>query len=184
MATKKEDIPKEEDIQQTPPPDNVDQIREILFGNQIRAVDERFATVEKRVSKESETLRKNLEKRIHELERLLEQFRDKAGDQLNAESAERDAGLSEVTKSLAAFRLDAENQLAEMQSDFNNEIKQVREEALAAHNAMMTDLASLQAIQVNRSDQLAKSKVDRSELAEFLSDIAGRLAPPTKKRSK
>ncbi|MGB7452352.1 MAG: hypothetical protein WBM36_09530, partial [Lysobacterales bacterium] len=65
MATKKQDT---EQIQ--PSPDNVDQIREILFGNQIRAVDERFQTVEKRVSRESEKLRNTLEKRIHELEKL------------------------------------------------------------------------------------------------------------------
>jgi len=178
MATKKEDT------QTTAQPDNVDQIREILFGNQIRAVDERFQTVEKRMSKESETLRKTLEKRIQELEKLLDQFRDSAGDQLNKESAERDAGLNELTSALAAFRLDAENQLAEMQSDFNNEIKQVRDEALAAQKALMKDLTVLQTAQTQRSDQLDESKVDRGELAGFLSDIAGRLVPSTKKSSK
>lgn len=178
MATKKEDT------QQAPPPDNVDQIREILFGNQIRAVDERFSTVEKRMSRESETLQKTLEKRIHELEKLLDQFRDNAGDQLNRESAERDAGLNEAAKALAAFRLDAENQLAEMQSDFKNEIKQVREEALAAQDTLMSGLASLQTAQSQRSDQLDESKVDRGELAGFLSDIAERLAPSTKKKNK
>lgn len=127
MATKKQDP---EQVQ--PTPDNVEQIREILFGNQIRAVDERFETVEKRMSRESEALRKTLENRIHELEKMLDQFRDNTGDQFNRESSERDAGLNEVTKSLANFRLDAENQLAEMHSDFTNEIKQVREELLSA----------------------------------------------------
>ncbi len=68
-----------------------------------------------------------------------------------------------------------------MQSDFNNEIKQVREELLAAQKAMTADLASLQAAQTERSDQLDESKVDRGELAGFLSDIAGRLAPSTQK---
>ncbi len=178
MATKKEDT------QQTPPPDNVDQIREILFGNQIRAVDERFQAVEKRMSKESENLRKTLEKRILELENLLGQFRDNTGDQLSRESAERDAGINEVSKSLAAFRLDAENQLAEMQSDFNNEIKQVRKELLVAQETLMDGLASLQSAQTERSDLLDKSKIDRGELAGFLSDIAERLSPPPKKRGK
>jgi len=179
MATKKQD-PE----QTPPPPDNVDQIREILFGQQIRAVDERFQSVEKRMSRESDNLRKNLEKRMHELEELLDKFRDNAGDQLNRESAERDASLNEVTKSLATFRLDAENQLSEMQSDFNNEIKEVRAEVLAGQKALTKDLASLQAAQNKRSDQLDVNKVDRGELANFLSDIAGRLAPTTKKRSK
>ena len=136
------------------------------------------------MSKESESLRKNLEKRIHELENLLDKFRDNAGDQLNRESAERDAGLNDASKSLATFRLDAENQIAEMQSDFNNEIKQVREELLAAQKSITADLASLQAAQTERSEQLDESKVDRGELAGFLSDIATRLAPPTQKRNK
>ena len=179
MTTKKEDT---EQVQ--PTPDNVDQIREILFGNQIRAVDDRFGKVEKRMSRESENLKKALEKRIHDLEKMLDQFRDNAGDQLNRESAERDAGLNEVTKSLQTFRLDAENQLAEMQSGLNNEIKQAREELLAIEKSMQAELTSLQASQTKRSDQLDESKVDRGELAGFLSDIANRLAPSKQKRSK
>jgi Skp family chaperone for outer membrane proteins len=179
MATKKQD-PE----QTPPPPDNVDQIREILFGNQIRAVDERFQAVEKRMAKEGENLRKTLEKRIHDLENLLDKFRDNAGDQLNRESAERDAGINEVSKSLANFRLDAENQLAEMQSDFNSEIKRVRKEMLAAQETLMGGLASLETAQTERSDLLDKSKVDRGELAGFLTGIAEQLSPPAQKRSK
>jgi len=175
---------KKEEPQQSPQPDNVDQIREILFGNQIRAVDERFQVVEKRMSKESENLRKTLEKRILELENLLGQFRDNAGDQVNRESAERDAAINEVSKSLAAFRLDAENQLAELQSDFNSEIKQVRKEMLVSQETLMDGLASLQKAQTDRSDLLDKSKVDRGELAGFLTGIAEQLSPPAKKRGK
>lgn len=175
---------KKEEPQQSPQPDNVDQIREILFGNQIRAVDERFQVVEKRMSKESENLRKTLEKRILELENLLGQFRDNAGDQVNRESAERDAAINEVSKSLAAFRLDAENQLAELQSEFNSEIKQVRKEMLVSQETLMDGLDSLQKAQTERSDLLDKSKVDRGELAGFLTGIAEQLSPPAKKRGK
>ena len=176
---------KKQDTQQTPAPgDNVEQIREILFGNQIRAVDERFEFVDKRLAKESDALRKTLEKRILELEKLLDKFRDNTGNQLNQESAERDAGLNEITGSLDTFRLDAENQMAELQSDFKNEIKQVREEMLAAQKALASDLVSLKAAQTGHSNLLDKSKVDRGELAGFLSDIAKRLTPSTEKRSK
>lgn len=175
---------KKEETQQPPQPDNVDQIREILFGNQIRAVDERFQAVEKRMSKESENLRKTLEKRILELETLLGQFRDNTADQFNREAAERDAAINEVSKSLAAFRLDAENQLAELQSDFNSEIKQVRKEMLVSQETLMDGLASLQKAQTERSDLLDKSKVDRGELAGFLTGIAEQLSPPAKKRGK
>ncbi|MGB5487087.1 MAG: hypothetical protein WBN06_06840, partial [Lysobacterales bacterium] len=60
----------------------------------------------------------------------------------------------------------------------------VREELLAAQKVLIGDLVSLQAAQTKRSNQIDESKVDRGELAGFLSDIAGRLAPPPKKRSK
>ena len=176
---------KKQDTQQIPSPtDNVEQIREILFGNQIRAVDDRFETVEKRMAKEGEVLRKKLENRILELEKLLGQLHDDTGDQLNRESRERDASLNEISKALATFRLDSENQLAEMQSDFNNEIKQVRVEILAAQKALVGDLAALQTAQNERSDHLDVNKVDRGELAGFLSEMANRLVPSTQKRSK
>lgn len=179
MSSKKQDTE-----QVLPTPDNVGQIREILFGDNMRAVDERFETVESRLSKESATLKKSLEKRILELENLLGEFRDKAGDELNRESVERDAGLGTLQKSLAEFRLDAENQLAELQSDFSNEIKQVRQELSAAQKALVSDFDSLQATHTKSSDRLGVDKVDRGELAGFLSDIAGRLVPTAKKRSK
>ena len=49
---------KEDPVQAQPPGDNVDQIRELLFGTHIRAVDERFDVVEERLARESDSLRK------------------------------------------------------------------------------------------------------------------------------
>lgn len=179
MPTKKETT---DPIQ--PPGDNVDQIREILFGSHMRAVDDRFETVEERLSKESEALRKSLENRIKELEKLLGEYRDKAGDELNRESIERDAHLGKVSDALATFRIDAENQLAELQSDFNADIKQVRKELTDAQKSLMGDLDSLRKAHDQSSDKLGEDKVDRGELAGFLSDIAGQLMPAAKKSGK
>jgi uncharacterized protein YicC (UPF0701 family) len=167
-----------------PTGDNVDQIREILFGSHMRAVDDRFETVEERLSKESKALKKALENRIKELEKMLGAYSDKAGDEINRESAERDAQLGKVSDSLAAFRIDAENQLAKMQSDFNAEIKQVRQELTAAQKSLMGDLESLRKAHDKSLDKLVEDKVGRGELAGFLSDIAGRLMPTTKKTGK
>ena len=179
MPTKKHDTD-----QVKPSGDNVDQIREILFGSHIRAVDERFETVEARLSRESDELRKTLENRILELEKLLGQFREDADDQLSHEGAERDAGIAMLTESLAAFRLDAENRLAALQAEFSAEIKRVREQLAAEKKTLAGEVGSLQAAQTERSDRLNDSKVDRGELAGLLSDIAGRLAPTSTKRSK
>lgn len=177
MAAKKKDT---EQVQA--PTDNVDQIREILFGGHIRAVDERFETVEKRLSRESDALRKTLEKRIQELEKLLGQYSDNSGDQINREGAEREAGIARLSESLTALRLDTDNQLAELQSEFNAEIKQLHQDLEAAKMALKSELSALQADQTKRADLLNEAKVDREELAELLSGVAGKLAPASKKK--
>jgi len=179
MSTKKND-------QDTVKPsgDNVDQIREILFGSHIRAVDERFEIVEARLSRESEHLRKDLEQRIAELEKLLRQFREDSDDQLNREGTERDAAMSALTESLAAFRLDTEERITRLQSEHSAEIKQVRKQLEETMNAHTGELSSLQKAQSERTERLDDSKVDRGELAGFLADIASRLTPAAGKRSK
>lgn len=175
---------KQNDDQAQPTGDNVDQIREILFGGHMRAVDDRFETVEERLSKESKALKKALENRILELEKLLGEYRDKAGDELNRESVARDSDLGKINDSLAAFRIDAENQLAELQSEFSAEIKHVRKELVTAQKALVGDLNSLQKAHDKSSNKIGADKVDRGELAGFLSDIADRLVPAADKRSK
>ena len=55
---------------------------------------------------------------------------------------------------------------------------------LASQETLMDGLASLQKAQTERSDLLDKSKVDRGELAGFLTGIAEQLSPPAKKRGK
>jgi len=177
MSTKKDPAP-------VPSGDNVDQIRELLFGTHIRAVDERFDAVEKRLARESDALKKKLENRILELETLLGQFRKETGDQFSREASEREAGITDLNKSLEAFRFETKNLLAELQSDFSTETSQIRRDLEAARMGLMGELGALQLAQTNRSDRLEADKVNRVELAKFLNEVAGKLAPPPKKSSK
>ena len=177
MSTKKDPAP-------APSGDNVDQIRELLFGTHIRAVDERFEAVEKRLAKESDALKKKLENRIVQLEKLVAQFRQETGDQFGHEASEREAGLTDLNKSLEAFRFETKNMLAELQSDFSTETSQIRRDLEAARMGLMGELGALQLAQTNRSDRLEADKVNRVELAKFLNYVAGKLAPPAKKSTK
>ena len=177
MSTKKDPAP-------VPSGDNVDQIRELLFGTHIRAVDERFDAVEKRLAKESDALKKKLENRIVQLEKLVTQFREETGDQFTQEASEREAGLTDLNKSLEAFRFETKNLLAELQSDFSTETSQIRRELEAARMGLMGELGALQLAQTNRSDRLEADKVNRVELAKFLNYVAGKLKPPAKKSTK
>jgi hypothetical protein len=174
---------KQEDVGQLDPTgDNVGQIREILFGGQIRAIDDRFETVEKRWAKDSEKLRKALEARISKLEKLLIQYREEAGEQLNAEGDRTATAMAALNKAISDMRQDAENQMASMQDDFSAEMSRARDELAAESKALKAEINSLQKAQDKKSGQLADDKVSRGELAVFLSEIAKKLDPVKKPR--
>ncbi len=173
MATKQKTTDK-----LNPTGDNVEQIREILFGGHIRAFDERFDLVETRLVKESDSLRKALEKRLAELERMLGEYREDASDQLGAESSNRDLALNKIELALGSARMDAENQLAQLQDQLSAEIKAVRSEQKAAQKEALSALGRVEKAQARYSQKLEEDKVDRKELSEFFSDIATKIQPP------
>ncbi|MDX1461021.1 MAG: hypothetical protein R3348_08190 [Xanthomonadales bacterium] len=179
MATK-----REETDQLDPAHGNVEQIREILFGGHIRAFDERFDLVESRLAKESDALRKALEKRVLELERLLGEYREEAADQLSAESSNRDLALNKLELALASARMDIENQMAEMQDRFNADIKDLKSELKALGKELSTALNKADTAQGKRADQLEEKKVDRKELSRLLTQIADKIQPAKPKRGK
>ena len=161
---------------------NVEQIREILFGGHIRAFDERFELVESRLSRESATLQKNIEIRLAELDRMLAEVRENASDQLGAESNNRDIALNKIELAIASTRMDAENQMAQLQDNFNSEIKATRSELNAVHKELSKALEKADKAQDKRSEKLEFDKVDRKELAKFLSDMAQKIQPDKNKQ--
>ena len=179
MSTKQKDTD-----QLDPTGGNVEQIREILFGGHIRAFDDRFDLVEARLAKESDSLRKAIEKRVLELERLLSEQREEASDQLSTETSNRDLALNKVELAMAQARMDAENQMAEMQDYFKSEIKAVRAELKAAHKELSTKLSRADRAQDKRSDKLEHDKVNRKDLSGFFTDVAQKLHPAKTKQGK
>ena len=176
---------KQKDTNKLNPADgNVEQIREILFGGHIRAFDERFDLVEARLSKENTTLQKALEKRLLELEGMLKEYREEAGDQLGSESSNRDLALNKIELALASARMDADNQMAQMQDDFREDVKALRSELNAAQKALVSALNKAEKAQDKRAEKLDQDKVNRKELSKFLSEMAEKIQPAKKIQGK
>jgi hypothetical protein len=163
---------------------NVEQIREILFGGHIRAFDERFEIVESRLAKESESLRKAIEKRVLELERLLAEYRDEAEERLGGETSNRDLALNKVELALAQARMDAENRMAALEERFAGELKQIGTDIRAMHRELTQALDRVEKAQEKRSAKLAEDKVARRELAGMFEKLAKGLQPGKASRSR
>ncbi len=163
---------------------NVEQIREILFGGHLRAFDERFELVESRLAKETDSLRKALEKRVQKLERLLTEHREEAGDRLGAETSNRELALNKLELALGQSRVDADSQMAAMEDRFASELKQIRVEMKAIHKELATALAKTDREQKKGLENLNQAKVARRDLAGLLRGLAQNLQPENTSRSK
>src|ERR1700740_3851373 len=76
---------------------NVDKIRDILFGSQMRDYEKRFTRLEDTVTKAVETLREDMTKRLDTLSNYIKEETDSLGQRVKTEKSERAEGLKELT---------------------------------------------------------------------------------------
>ncbi len=175
---------KKDNTENTVPEGNVDQIREILFGGHLRAFDERFELVESRLAKETDALRKATEKKIEDLARLAGEIREEAGDRLASETNNRDLALNKFELAMGAFRADAENQMAAIDTRLSDEMKKVRAELKAMHRELSSALAKADRQQNKAAESLDEGKVARQDLAKLFRGLAETLHPEKTGRGK
>jgi len=155
---------------------NVEQIRDILFGVQMRDYDKRFGLLEGRIQGEINNLRGETRKRFDALEDFIKKEVESLSDRLKAEQINRAKSFQEIskehrdtTKSLEKRIDKLDEQLAKSARDFRQQIldqsKSLSDEIHQKHQATSEALA--QATQELRSD-----KVDRSALSELLVEMA------------
>jgi chromosome segregation ATPase len=160
-------------------PESLDQVRDILFGGQMRMVDTRLRGLEERISLEHTTLRNDLSRKIGELEEAskkefaaqaerLSAERTKRADDLKALSAE----LREALKSLERRHIKFE----EATSQADAEVRDQLMKHSAAFSAELTRTAERLTTELDRAaSSLRADKVDTTTLAGTLTEMAARL---------
>ena len=89
-------------------PESLDQVRDILFGGQMRMVDARLHSLEERIVLEQATLRADLGRRIAELEEASRKEFASHAERLTAERNKRAEDLKAgITKGRTSARRDA-----------------------------------------------------------------------------
>jgi len=147
---------------------NLDKVRDILFGNQMREVERRFARLEERLLKETQDLKDDVKRRLEALEAFARTESESLADQLRGERSERlesartlerrDTTLDEqLTKGNRELR----QQILEQHQRLSDDIRQKVDEVLAS-------LA-------RETGELRADKADRSAIASLLTEMAMRL---------
>ncbi len=166
-------------MSEAPQDRNVDQIRDILFGGQMRDYERRFVELAQRLEEENQRLRQDMDKRLSMLDKRLEAEFDKLGKALKQETADRTQGVDDLeSRTLQAqrtMRSELQGAVKSLESDLCAREARIREE-LAELNQQLADRAvELRAAQSKSDQDLRADKVGRGDLAALLTEVALRL---------
>ena len=156
-------------------PGNVDKIRDILFGGQMRDYEKRFARLEERLTKEASELRENTKRSLDALEYFVKREFEALSARLDAERQGRDGvarDLQDTARAIEKKIQDFENQTAQAHRDLRQQLldqsKSLNEEIYRKHDEVSSTLKREVA-------DLNHEKTDRATLSALFTELALRL---------
>src|SRR5271157_2670470 len=158
---------------------NVDKIRDILFGSQMRDYEKRFSRLEENVSKAVETLREDTTKRLDTLSNFVQQEFDSLSQRVKTEKSERTDGLKELGRELKEASKLIEKKLGQLEEQMSDGQSELRAKLLEHSKAMSNEIDKLRretSASLDREvDILRNDKTDRAALADIFAEFSLRL---------
>lgn len=161
------------------PGKNVDQIRDILFGGQVRDYERRFARVEEEIARELAGLREDMDKRIKALQQFTTGEIESLSERLRTESREQRAAQQNFAKQTEQEFSQVGERIGKLEESNDKQFREMRQQhhdaKEAAEEALRRVQDELVATIRRESDELANAKVARADLAAMLTEVAMRL---------
>ena len=158
---------------------NIDKIRDILFGGQMRDYERRFARLEERVAKEAADLRDDTRRRFETLEAFIKQELQALGERLQSEQRARDEAVQNASRTLEETRQSLERKLAQFDEQSSRGQRDLRQQLLDQSKGLSDEIRQrhdeLRAIIEREVAALGNDKTDRAALAGLFSEVALRL---------
>jgi hypothetical protein len=159
---------------------NIEKIRDILFGSQMRNLEKRLSRTEERLIKEVSDLRGETWKRLDSLEGFLKKEVESLLDRIKTEQGSRTQALSELTKELKETVKTFEKKLTQVDDQISKTSRDLRQQILDQSKSLSEDarrknqevLAALELV----AQELRADKIDRSALSELLTEMALRIS--------
>ncbi len=160
-------------------PESLDQVRDILFGGQMRMVDTRLRGLEERIVHEQTTLRNDLSRKIAELEEASKKEFAAQAERLSAERAKRADDLKALSVELKEALKSLERRHVKFEEATAQADAEVRDQLMKQSASLSADLARTAERLTSELDRAAASlradKVDTTTLAGTLTEMAARL---------
>lgn len=163
----------------TETPGNLEQIRDILFGGQMRDLDKRFARIEERLQKDLSRVRDDISKSLASLESFTKQELAAMSDRLKAEQKDRAGSDKELTQGLKDLGRNLDKRITKLDEGTGSSIGELREQVLETSKSLREET---QARYDELSEELAREvgdlrgeKVSTSDVAALFAEMAMRL---------
>lgn len=158
---------------------NLDKVRDIIFGGQMREYERRFTKLEERIQKEAADAREDSRRRFDSLENFIKQEIAALGDRLRSESQQTAQTAEEITRELrdtARSLTQKLNQLDEHTSTTHREIRQqILDQSKTLSEEIRQKQDEISSALARESRELRNDKTDRAALANLFTELALRL---------
>lgn len=158
---------------------NIDKIRDILFGTQMRDYERRFFRLEERLTKEAAEAREDARRRFDALETFIKQEINALGDRLKSENHQRTQADEDLTRELRDAARSLGNKInaldentaqgqRELRQQLLDQAKHLADEIRQKHDDLSLALA-------REARELRHDKTDRAALSNLFTELAMRL---------
>jgi DNA repair exonuclease SbcCD ATPase subunit len=158
---------------------NVDKIRDILFGSQMRDYEKRFSRLEDTVTKSLDTLREDMTKRLDTLGNFMKEEVDSMSQRLKAEKSERAEGEKEIAREIKDGVKMLEKRLGQLEEHLTDSQSDLRGKMLEHSKSVSAEIDKLRrdtSAALNREvESLRDEKTDRAGLADLFNEFSLRL---------
>jgi hypothetical protein len=165
---------------------NVDKIRDILFGTQMRDYDRRFAATEERLQREAANLREDLGRRMLATEQYLRSEIETVTGSLKAEERDRLQGVREAMEAVSALHRDVTTRLGALADQTAQQQRELRGLLQELQRTLSDEMArrhdDLSDALRREATELRGTKADRAALAAMFAQFAEQLADGSDRR--
>jgi hypothetical protein len=158
---------------------NVDKIRDIIFGGQMRDYEKRFKLLETRLIQETVELREDTRKRLAVLEMYVKRELDALSERLQTEQRSREEAIQGVLKSQSEANQLLESKLAQSDANHARTERDLRAQILEQSNMLRDEIRQkhedITSALGREVAGLTEAKTSRSDLASMFGDLALRL---------
>ncbi|MBP6821217.1 MAG: hypothetical protein KA368_06715 [Acidobacteria bacterium] len=158
---------------------NIEKIRDILFGAQMREYERRFGRLEERLMKEAADAREDARRRFDSLEAFIKQEIGALGDRLRSENQQRTQATEETTRELRDTSRSLTNKINALDEQSSQAQRELRQQILDQAKSLADEIRlkhdDLSVALQRESRELRNDKTDRVALSNLFTELAMRL---------